>query len=74
MEVIPNQNLLKAMHINTTNSDDSMSGVTSTSRSTLGTIKWDKEVEGKELTSEMVYVNEREIFYEMLCEVQYKRG
>ena len=51
----------KAMLINAANSDDSMSGVTSAaSRSTLGNLRWEKEIEERETTSEMKRTNERE--------------
>ena len=42
----------KAMLINLAKSDDSMSGVTTVSKSSHGTISWDKDVQGRELTSE----------------------
>ena len=50
----------KAMLIHTGNSDESMSGVTSTSRSTQGNIKWDDEIEGKERTCEVVQSKSKE--------------
>ena len=48
----PVEDKLEAMVINIARSDDSMSGVTTTSKSTNGTISWDKDVQGRELTSE----------------------
>ena len=50
----------KAMLIHISNSDESMSGVTSSSKSSQGTISWDKDVQGRELTCERVHENERE--------------
>ena len=41
----------KVMLINTAKSDNSMSGVTTVSRSTQGSITWDKDVNRWELTS-----------------------
>lgn len=40
------------MLINLAKSDESMSGVTTVSKSSHGTISWDKDVQGRELTSE----------------------
>ena len=50
----------KSMLIHISNSDESMSGVTSSSKSSQGTISWDKDVQGRELTCERVHENERE--------------
>ena len=49
----------KAMIIVTGESNDSMSRVSTTSKSTQGHITWDKNVDGKELTCESVFANER---------------
>ena len=50
----------KAMLINTGKSDESMSGVTSTSRSTQGNITWGKDTNENERTSESQFAQERE--------------
>ena len=55
-----NEPLPKAMLIHTGKSDDSMSDVTTTSKSTQGKITQDKDVNGHELTCESAFFNERE--------------
>ena len=49
----------KAMLINTADSNDSMSGISTASKSTQGSIKQDKEVNGRELTCESVQLHEK---------------
>ena len=44
----------RAMLIHTANSDGSMSGISTTSKSTTGTVHWGSSVEGKERTAESI--------------------
>ena len=44
----------RAMLIHTANSDGPMSGISTTSKSTTGTVHWGSSVEGKERTAESI--------------------
>ena len=48
-----------AMLIHTGNSYDSMSGLSTNSKSTTGSVQWEKSTEGKERTIENVHLAER---------------
>ena len=53
------QSVPRAMLIHTGNSLDSMSGISTNSKSTNGSVTWDKGIEGKERTKENAHATEK---------------